>query len=98
MSDYDSAGVWIDSAGEPCLVLRLHFPDGTSSPRLLHERTCMGTFGSGGEQEPARRAAAAARGCWFTRPALPQAAGRCGRSSSSSRRSSSSEEVIAREG
>lgn len=88
VSDYDSAGVWIDSRGDPCLVLRLRYPDGTSSPRLLHERTCMGTFrgSSGGGQvapEPAQ-GGAVPRGAWLTRPGEPEVAVRSSSGSSGS--------------
>lgn len=33
---YESAGVWIESAGEPCLVIWAAFDDGTECMRLLY--------------------------------------------------------------
>eukprot|EP00892_Ulva_mutabilis_P002628 jgi/Ulvmu1/12366/UM009_0012.1 len=52
VTDYTSAGVWIDSCGAPCLVLRVRFADGTQAPRLLHEGTCVNGAADGGSGGP----------------------------------------------
>lgn len=36
VSNYESAGVWIESSGEPCLVIWASFDDGTDCMRLLY--------------------------------------------------------------
>eukprot|EP00892_Ulva_mutabilis_P001812 jgi/Ulvmu1/11631/UM008_0035.1 len=38
---YESAGVWIESAGEPCLVIWASFDDGTECMRLLYSGEMM---------------------------------------------------------
>lgn len=64
LASYDSAGVWIDSRGEPCLVLRARFPSGACSPRLLHERTCMAAARPAGEVGPHAPGGDASHGPW----------------------------------
>ena len=73
MSGYTSAGVWIDSCGRPCLVLLLRFADGTHSPRLLHEDTCMGTPMEESAPPPDARHGSVDR--WCARTALGPAVG-----------------------
>lgn len=36
VKEYESAGVWIESSGEPCLVIYASFEDGTDCMRLLY--------------------------------------------------------------
>lgn len=36
VKEYESAGVWIESSGEPCLVVWASFEDGTDCMRLLY--------------------------------------------------------------
>lgn len=37
VTSYESAGVWIESADTPCLVVWARFDDGTEHMRLLYE-------------------------------------------------------------